>query len=313
MSARKPTISVVIPCYNGGRYLPETVGSVLAQTAPVDEIIVVDDGSTDDSLAIAKRLPGPIRVIAQSNQGESVARNVGIEESRGDWVAFLDADDLWAADKIAHQLALAGQADDVVCVHTGYEVFGARSEFVVREEYLDPRLYTVERLLIDSTIHISTAIVRRSAAVRFPTWTRHGEDMIYLSELSLQGSMAYIAGHLGGYRVHSAMQTRSPGYHRSHIASRLEWIDRAECRLGPSRADDLRMRIRKQLVAWIEHARWNRAWDRYWDLRSFGATLDWDGAPHAVVTERLYPSFLYKVKDWIATRRTIGGDLLLQR
>ena len=307
MSATESTISVVIPCYNGGRFLPETVRTVLAQTAPIHEILIVDDGSTDDSLAIARQLPGPIRVIAQSNQGESVARNVGIDEAQGDWIALLDADDLWTADKIASQLSVASKANDIVCVHTGYEVFGARTESVIHVDYLDPHLYTVERLLIDSTIHVSTAIVRRSVAVRFPTWTRHGEDMIYFSELSLQGRIAYVAKNLAGYRVHRAMQTRSLGYHRCHVASRLEWVDRAETRLGVDRANDLRRRIRTQLVTWIEHARWNRAWDRYWDLREFAETLDWDGARPSVVNERLYPRLVYKVKDWISNKRVVVG------
>jgi glycosyltransferase involved in cell wall biosynthesis len=66
------SVSVVIPCYNGARFLRETVASVLSQTAPVLEVLVVDDGSTDDSVAVAESFGDPVRVIRQANQGESV-------------------------------------------------------------------------------------------------------------------------------------------------------------------------------------------------------------------------------------------------
>jgi glycosyltransferase involved in cell wall biosynthesis len=82
-------ISVVIPCFNGAQFLRETLESVRHQTYPAHEVIVVDDGSTDDSAAIAGP---PVRVIRQTNQGESVARNRGIDEATANWIAFLDAD-----------------------------------------------------------------------------------------------------------------------------------------------------------------------------------------------------------------------------
>jgi hypothetical protein len=102
-----PSISVITPCYNGGKYLRETIESVLAQTYPPLEMIVVDDGSTDDSAAIAESFGPPVRVIRQTNQGESAARNRGIAEARGDYLHFLDADDL------LHPEAFARLADAV--------------------------------------------------------------------------------------------------------------------------------------------------------------------------------------------------------
>ena len=92
-------ISVIIPCYNYGRFLPDAVNSVLGQKKDglAVEIIVVDDGSTDDTAAVAQRLGSSIQYIYQENQGPSAARNSGIRIARGDYLVFLDADDLLTA------------------------------------------------------------------------------------------------------------------------------------------------------------------------------------------------------------------------
>ena len=96
-------ISLVIPAWNAARTLAETLASATAQSLPPDEIIVVDDGSTDETVAIAKA--GGARIISQPRQGPAVALNTGIAASRGDLLAFLDADDLWVPEKQAQQSA----------------------------------------------------------------------------------------------------------------------------------------------------------------------------------------------------------------
>ena len=88
----QPLVSVVIPCYNQGRFLRDAVESVFRQTHAAVEAIVVDDGSTDDTAAVMRTLPDA-RFLAQRNQGAPAARNAGLRESRGDYVIFLDADD----------------------------------------------------------------------------------------------------------------------------------------------------------------------------------------------------------------------------
>ncbi|MBW6507629.1 MAG: glycosyltransferase family 2 protein [Rhodobacteraceae bacterium] len=102
-------VSCIIPAWNAARYLPEAVASVQAQSRPVDEIIVVDDGSTDDTAKVAASLPN-VRLICQKNSGVGAARNAGITAATGDFLAFNDADDLWTPDKIALQMA-AFEAD----------------------------------------------------------------------------------------------------------------------------------------------------------------------------------------------------------
>lgn len=101
-----PLVSIIIPAYNTGRYLEPTIRSALDQTWPHIEVIVVDDGSTDGSLEVARRFEGPrLHVIVQKNRGSCAARNTGARAARGDYVQFLDHDDLLAPDKIANQLA----------------------------------------------------------------------------------------------------------------------------------------------------------------------------------------------------------------
>jgi len=98
---RSPSISVIVPCYNGSRHLRETLESAVSQSAPPLEVIYVDDGSTDDSVDIAMSFGSEVRVVRQKNQGVSVARNTGFEQAGGDYVLFLDADDLLAHDALA--------------------------------------------------------------------------------------------------------------------------------------------------------------------------------------------------------------------
>jgi glycosyltransferase involved in cell wall biosynthesis len=121
---RKPIrISAVIPAYNYGRYLGRAIESVLAQTRPVDEVIVIDDGSTDDTAAVAASFGQRVRYIYKENRGLSAARNTGIRAAQGDWLAFLDADDCWRADKIQLQMESVERNPDCALVYTSSSTF----------------------------------------------------------------------------------------------------------------------------------------------------------------------------------------------
>ena len=102
-----PLVSIIIPCYNAAPWLAETLDSALKQTWSATEILLINDGSTDDSLVVAQQFASRgVRIIDQPNRGASAARNHGLRVARGEFIQFLDADDLLSADKIARQIEL---------------------------------------------------------------------------------------------------------------------------------------------------------------------------------------------------------------
>jgi len=105
-----PKVTVVVPTYNYGRFVCEAIDSILCQTYRDFEIVVVDDGSTDDTRERLRRYGSQIRYIHQANRGSSAARNTGIREARGEYVALLDADDTWTPNKLETQLHFAEEA-----------------------------------------------------------------------------------------------------------------------------------------------------------------------------------------------------------
>lgn len=98
------SIGVIIPTYNGERFLAETIHSVLAQSYPPCEVIVVDDGSDDGTAALVAAFGHPVRMVSNPRGGPAGARNRGIEETRAEFIAFIDHDDLWHQDKLAKQM-----------------------------------------------------------------------------------------------------------------------------------------------------------------------------------------------------------------
>ena len=123
MSGSLPVVSVVVPVFRSERFVADTIRSVLAQTLGDFELIVVDDGSPDRSIAICRTFSDPrIRYEHQANRGLAAARNAGIRSARGRFVAFLDSDDLWAPGKLAHHVAHLESRPEVG-VSYGYSMF----------------------------------------------------------------------------------------------------------------------------------------------------------------------------------------------
>src|SRR5256885_6424615 len=108
-------VSAVIPTYNRRDYIRRAIDRVLAQTVPVDEIVVIDDGSTDGAAELIKSTYGSrVRVVQQANSGFCAARRRGVHEAKGEWIAFLDSDDEWTSDRNAQLLAAAAAVPEDV-------------------------------------------------------------------------------------------------------------------------------------------------------------------------------------------------------
>lgn len=120
MNDTEYTISVVIPAYNARAYIGRTIESVLRQTHPPSEIIVVDDGSTDNTAEVIRGFAGRVKLIEQANAGASAARNAGIEAATGDWIAFLDGDDEWLDQRLEKQADYLRRYPELVWVTGNY-------------------------------------------------------------------------------------------------------------------------------------------------------------------------------------------------
>lgn len=163
-----PLVSVVIPNYNYARYVSAAVESALSQTYTHVEVIVVDDGSTDNSIEVLRTFENKIRIIQQKNSGQSISRNRGISEARGDFVAFLDADDLWMPTKLEKQMALF-RNPSVGLVYCGVNLTDSdlKTIEIQRAEYRGRTLYAhteyARAVVLGGE---STAVVRKEVFLR---------------------------------------------------------------------------------------------------------------------------------------------------
>jgi glycosyltransferase involved in cell wall biosynthesis len=156
----KPLVSVLIPLYNKVDYFEETLDSVLNQTYQNIEIIIVDDGSTDASLNIAKRnLSGKVRIFEQKNKGASAARNKAFELSKGEFIQYLDADDILDRCKIEEQIKVLVDNPNCLAIAQGYdmEMTGGQKKMTLRKrltkDYTDPKTFIFDEILEAALVH----------------------------------------------------------------------------------------------------------------------------------------------------------------
>lgn len=186
------TVSVVIPAYNVEKYIKRAIDSVLHQTRAVDEIIVVDDGSTDRTVSLVREYGERISLFSQTNAGPSAARNFGISKSSGDYLAFLDADDVWLPEKIQLQLEAIKKQPEYPWCFTNLKVHNCNDG--KEKIHIDPE--TVARLVSHDTVSAftllkngidicpSVLLIKRDVLLDagcFETALRYGEDIdLYL-------------------------------------------------------------------------------------------------------------------------------------
>jgi len=162
-----PLISCIVPVYNGERYLRETLDSIFSQTYRPLEIIVADDGSNDGTAPIVASYGDRIQYLKQENAGASAARNLGLERARGEFIAFLDADDLWHAEKLQRQMACFQARPDLELCITHVQNFWIPELAVEAEKYRDHRLSKPT-----PGFSVATLLAKRSAFDRIGRFDR---------------------------------------------------------------------------------------------------------------------------------------------
>ena len=216
-----PRISAVIPAYNSAGFIADAIASIRAQTVPVSEIIVVDDGSRDHTAERVRALGEDIHLIEQSNQGPSAARNRGIEAAGGDWIAFLDADDQWLPDRLERQFAVLARHPDVALVAGDMREIDAHDAVIcdsvlarhgLREAFDEhPVPRAAARLLEKNFIPTGTVLARRDilrALGGFRTDIRYGEDLELWVRIALQHPIVMLPEVMMLRRQHGANATR---------------------------------------------------------------------------------------------------------
>jgi glycosyltransferase involved in cell wall biosynthesis len=239
--APPPLVSCIIPCCNAAPWLAETLESTLAQTWPHKEIILVDDGSTDGSLELARGYESRgVRVLRQSHRGAAAARNAGLAAARGDYLQFLDADDLLSVDKISAQLAILREASAGSVASCRWGRFqndpttAVFSDTTVFHDFAPAREFLVHQAGTGDMMHPAAWLTPRATAEAAGPWNETlslNDDGEYFCRVLLrtdavrfspEGSVHYrsaLPGSLSRRRSKTAMQSlmRSMELYAGHL------------------------------------------------------------------------------------------------
>jgi glycosyltransferase involved in cell wall biosynthesis len=255
----EPLVSVLMPTYNGERFVAEAIETVLAQTYERSELLVVDDASSDGTAEVvegyARRYPERIRLSRKADRrGPCRRRNDALDLSRGTILAWLDQDDLWLPEKIERQVEMFEERPDVGLVYTGYEAFDSDSGQTVewRDESIEAVGDVLAPLFFEGCFIASvTAAFRREALDRRNLRLREkdfsfGDDYFLWLTIALDWQVVRIDDVLARYRRHPENETEQiaqTNFHLKRIALLKEFLDEfpeAKARLGVWRRRGLR-------------------------------------------------------------------------
>jgi len=218
----KTVVSVVIPAFNSGRFIGEAIDSVLVQGIAAMEVVVVDDGSTDDTEQVVRRYTGRVRYLQRSHSGPSAARNAGIRASTSEYVAFLDSDDLWPAGTLKARIDLLDTHNDMGLVFGDFEKFDddgvvMPSMFRQRDllgDFLGEGPYLQDafaKLFSCNYIATPTAVVRRAVLTDvggFDEKLRYVEDMDLWFRIAERYSIGFVPDVAASVRRHGQNTSR---------------------------------------------------------------------------------------------------------
>lgn len=266
-AAACPRVSIVMPAYNAAAYLRDSIQSVLNQNFEDWELIVVNDGSRDGTRAYLDALDDPrIRVIHQQNSGVSAARNAALEVARGEFLTFLDADDLLPPDSLEMRVRYLAEQADVDIVDGPIEVRDSALQQVVRvREPGMAGLFFPRLIRLDASVFFGIVVMVRRSAVsdfRFRAGLTHCEDLLFLLQASDAKAWRYGSVDRPVYVYRSgggSAMANMDGLERGYLAlfSACQQLKEAT----PADLDYLYRRIRRILVrSWLRRGRPDRAW-----------------------------------------------------
>jgi glycosyltransferase involved in cell wall biosynthesis len=210
------SVSVVIPTYNYGRFIVDAIRGVLDQTRPPSEIIVVDDGSTDDTAAVVGAFGDGVRYIRQDNAGVCAARNRGVSESTSELVAFLDADDIWEPTNLEKQLARFESDAEIGLVHCAMREFDGETGETIRFYMEGGEDGVADNLLLwEGPVIVGpggAVTVSRKAFDQvggFDSRMHVGEDWDFCYRVARLFKIGFVAEPLVNYRNHNAAAHRN--------------------------------------------------------------------------------------------------------
>jgi len=214
-----PLVSVVMPNHNGADFLEEAIQSVLNQTYRNLELIVVDDGSDDASLAILQKYGTSLKYISVSNSGAAHARNIGISSANGELIAFIDSDDVWAKDKVYKQVNLLLEEKLTLVYCSGVEFGELISKKNIHKAkysgfcYLD---FVENPTIAIIVLGCSTAIIRREVLMKSGLFDENfkgpAEDWDFFRRVCKFANVGFVDEKLVKYRIHNRNVSRSSAY-----------------------------------------------------------------------------------------------------
>lgn len=238
------TISAVIPAYNAGRFIGDAVASIRQQGAAVSEIIIIDDGSTDNTSEVVAALGSDIQYVRQENAGPSAARNLGIKLANSSWIAFLDADDVWTPNKIAEQMAALQDNPDAVLVASDMSEIDMMGDMLAPSlldahglleffQRLDgsPVPHALRRLVEKNFIPTGTVMARRNVLLElggFKPDIRYGEDLELWARVAARHPIVCLPHAHLLRRQHGENATQATGPMLNDLVKVMKYV-RASC------------------------------------------------------------------------------------
>lgn len=302
--------SVVIPLYNSRKYIRSTVESVLSQSYPVHEIIVIDDGSTDGSgeTLFDYIMSGAVKYILQMNQGVSVARNTGVSASTGNYVAFLDSDDIWLPTKNEEQINFLKMHKDIEFVHNDVTLIDCHGNKITSPVFhrFDAKGHCLEHIIKYCAINISSILVSKRLLNEVGKFNKslHGsEDYEFFMRVGLKYEVGYVDNKLTYYRKHNTSATSSRITILHEAIKALESMG-SNPELNRKMMSTIRLQ-KGQFHFMLAQRHYHDFCDRKQSLKSIVRSLRYklpDGKTMSLLANVMLPSALIKNVRWYAEK-----------